>query len=157
MYFMVMNKWVWQIPPDLLCLYLGYHINIFKTMKICILWRPRRSQWAQVCFIGPECFLLSSPYCTLISLSGTMPPGLSSCMFCAGLHIYTHMDTYTNIHIPLGRLHVPGPANQHFPDDISWVPISRAQNNLNPVQILDLSVIEVNIFSICKSVWTDLN
>ena len=33
------------------------------------------------------------------------------------IHTYGYIHKYT--HPSLGRLHVPGPANQHFPDDIS--------------------------------------
>lgn len=156
---MVMSKWVWQTPPDLLCLYLGYHINIFKTMKIYLLWRTGQEGHS-----GHRCVLLAQNAFSFLHLTVLWFPfqeprllGSQAVCFCrAGQkHTYGYIHKYT--HPSLGRLHVPGPANQHFPDAISWVPISRAQNNLNPVQILDLSVIEVNIFSFMfKSVWTDL-
>lgn len=59
---------------------------------------------------------------------------------------------------PSGKSHAPGQTNQHFPDDISRVPESRAQDNLNPVLIPDFSVIEVDIFSfIFKSIYIEFS
>lgn len=78
----------------------------------------------------------------------------SQAMWSAQGWTHTHAHTHVYTHTPLGRSHAPGLTNEHFlPNDTSWVPESRAQNNLNLVPNPDFPLIEANIFSfIFKSV-----
>lgn len=102
MYFMVMNKWVWQVPPDLLCLYLGYHINIFKTMKICILWRTGQEGPS-----GHRCVLLAQNAFSFLHLTVLLFPFQEPCLLdsqavcfvqgCTYTHIWIHIQIYTSL------------------------------------------------------------
>lgn len=137
---------------------------IFKLLYKCPLKKGKPISFAEraskvIMYLGvfahPKSFLLSPHYCILVSLSGTMSPGLSVHTVCARLHTHTHTRTHT----PLRRSHAPQvwPMNIFHHDD-RWVTESRAQNNLNLILTLDFSVIEVNIFSfIFKSVCIEFS
>ena len=128
--------------------------------------------WKRRSITAGTCFLFPIPLAYLEQVPMT---GVYVCVwFVQGwthTHTYTHTHThihtmcvhtlvytYAHIHTPLGRSHAPGLTNQHFADETSWVPVFRAQNNLNAVLIPDFSVIEVNIFSlIFKSVCIEFS
>ena len=155
-------------------LYLGYHINIFKKMKIHILWRTGQGGHnIHRCVLMAQNAFSFLHLTALCSFRNHASWTLKLYGLCRAGHIHTHTHTHTHIHTmcvhtlvytyahihtPLGRSHAPGLTNQHFADETSWVPVFRAQNNLNAVLIPDFSVIEVNIFSlIFKSVCIEFS
>lgn len=98
-----------------LCLYLGYHINIFKTMKICILWRTGQEgpSGHSCALLAQKCFLLSSPTVLWFPFRNHASWTLKLYVLCRAAHIHTYGYIHKYTH-PFGKVTCPRPGQSTF-------------------------------------------